>query len=353
MPIDDSKLSQFRVVQPAGETQQAGPIGNDVGTRIAKNLERTFAGTVEEHEKLMRAGAVKTGYPCLDKHVKLNLGELNIVSGRSNHGKSAFMYNLLANFLDDESVKCLFVSFENSEIRILEKIINILSLKLRESRAFSYEQGEPKYNFGKNQSIAIRADELFKSGRLATLSSIQFEEIESAIKHMKEDGKKIVLFLDYFQIMPAPPESKSDGWQLIKETAKRIEEITRKHEIITFAGSQVNENDQTREGKDIYNFAYNVFRVFNHSHSTLEDKKEEYEAKLNGQAVLSVYLEKCRNAETWNFTTQFKLDPHGCLITEGEQVRKKISTGNGNGRGQNKKENIPLNTPISKNWNDK
>lgn len=284
----------------------------------------TAFGWRERHRIIMSEGSFKTGFEQLDKKIKFLRGENTVILGRSHHGKSVFLYNLLVNALmENDNTRCLFFSFENSVINVMSKIMNIVALKKDPKRPFlQWDFDTDKYDYVEIEGLFEKIDGWIKDRRLIVLGSTEFENIEKSVKHLKKefDGP-LLMFLDYFQIMPSPEGARGDGWQLIKEAAKQIANITLENEVITFSASQANDQGKAREGRDIFFYSYNFLELFNHSDQTLEGTSQGNRHQLiekdDKQAILSLYCEKSRNfGQFYNLQECFRLDRYGALITE-------------------------------------
>jgi len=268
-----------------------------------------FDDFITKHKSLLNAKGLKSGFNLIDKDFFFNLTDFNIIQSMSNHGKSSFMLNLIYNFLNNYSnVTCFFISYETSIERVIERFLNTIARKTQCNNIISYSEGE--YTYAKPSDISIvkqKYNEWISKGNLSFQNNIPYEYFDTIIKSLKNNypDNTIILFLDYIQIIAN--NISSDGWQRIKELAYGIEKLAVDNEIIVFSASQVNDKGETREGKDIYNSATNVFDIFNHSHAKIEDKPN-YKEKEDNEFIISISIDKSKFFQTKSFPEKFRFD---------------------------------------------
>lgn len=86
--------------------------GEDIGivevSQISEEIDRLYEHGFQR--------GVLTGWPSLDQHYTVKLGEMTLVTGIPSHGKSTFLTNLLVNIASKESWKIAVFSPENQPI---------------------------------------------------------------------------------------------------------------------------------------------------------------------------------------------------------------------------------------------
>lgn len=285
---------------------------------FARRLEgRNYDSFEAEHRKLFSSGGLITGYKAIDDKLYFAKGDLVVVQAMSNHGKSSFMLQLASRFLREEKNKgkkplCIFVTYESTPIAIEAKLLNLLSSESGEGAILRYVNSHDekfRYPDKRDYQETIQSyNELLSQNGIVFLKGIPLEQIEPLIDLYKKQfpERTVILFLDYIQIIECG--SKRSGWELMKEMAYGLEKIAIKKEIIIVTASQVNENRQAREGRDIYNAATTVIDIFNHSHENLNTNKEtqgSFKAKVAGKSVCTFAAVKQKYGESFTLKDYF------------------------------------------------
>jgi replicative DNA helicase len=231
-------------------------------------------------EELNAVGeGLKTGYPSLDDRVILPRGGYSVIAGRTSHGKTTLMYNLLANHLElYPDKKFLFLTYEEPRWKLVPKIINCLAgkvisqvpehnqiaiesyLKSGQSNSSHLEEAKEKYN------TAI------KDKRLVLLNvQTSAERLEELIGEAKAHLGIDEVFIDYVQKIKSKRHHQ-DRLAEVKAASDAIHALTVKHSLVSVVGAQLNrqvnlENDisldKIRECGDIEQDAGLVMAVWN------------------------------------------------------------------------------------------
>lgn len=151
-------------------------------------------------------------------------------------------------------------------------------------------------------NTVVTYNRLLNENRIVFLQGMSILRLPSLIDLYKKTfpSRTLVLFLDYIQIIDI--ESNQTGWEKVKEIAYCLEKLAINQEIIIIAGSQVNENRQVREGRDIYNAATTVLDIMNHSHEALlyhKEHKNEYKPKIANKSVCTFAATKQKHGEAF------------------------------------------------------
>ncbi len=299
-------------------------------TQLEQERTETAAGFLGQHKETFSSGVLLAGYGQIDKRLFYVPGDLIIVQGMSNHGKTKWMeqkaYNFLTNSRNvEKDPVCVFISFENSPLFVKQDFFNLISKHQDGGKRFiafdpSYsESGETESPFlypdlvnGFQRTVSTY-EKWKKNQNLIFLENVQFENLPQLVSKMKErlQDRPIVIFLDYVQIIPNAVDS--DGWERIKELSYGLERLAQQNKVIVVAGSQVNEKRETREGKDVYNAATIVEDVFNHSHSSLElneSLKSKHVPQENGKNIVSITITKYKRGSSFCLDKAFLFDGH-------------------------------------------
>lgn len=299
--------------------REIAKIEGEFNTDLAKaellfNKKDKASDIISEHEGTINKGGIGTGFDVLDEQLFFASGDFNIIQSMSNHGKTAFMLNLAYNFLkDDTKTDILFITYEASTLRVNERILNIIAQDQQSDLIIKHNPKERGYVYYRNEKVLKQFDDYTANDRLKVAYNLDINTIKAFITYhkAKKPGRTLIIFVDYIQIAEYESDQDLDGWQRIKERAYMLEKLTTSEQIILFAGSQVNEEGDTREGKDIYNASTNVIDVFNHSHTKLKNNDKtikKYLDKRDERAIISINLTKSKNFGVHIFPCSLLLD---------------------------------------------
>jgi hypothetical protein len=207
---------------------------------------------------------------------------------------------------------CVFLTYESSPIKIEEKFANMASQEFEEKHLPIAYRGnlQEKYLYASRyETISTRKwfDNLNEKRLFTVLRGIPIENMELLIDCFKREypNRVLVLFLDYVQIIDGM--DKLEGWERIKRIAYLLESLAINKEIVIVTASQVNENRQTREGRDIYNAATTVLDIYNHSHDHLKitNNGKDYKSRIDGKNVCSFSAIKQKHGESFQLDSYF------------------------------------------------
>lgn len=177
----------------------------------------------------------QSGWPELDElGVRFHSKELALVGGRTGHGKTTALINLLASWLErypDE--RFLFFSYEIPTDALLLKLTALLIRRSRQTTWSFYEVKE----FLRNGIVpdGLSADDIHEAlgklreweGRLFPiyLPDLSADLLSRYASYISEQGGLGGVLVDYLQIVPAPPgsyERRDVEVSTIARTLKRL-----------------------------------------------------------------------------------------------------------------------------------
>lgn len=245
------------------------------------------------------------GWGIMDSVVRLPKTGLVVVEGRSGHGKSSFMLNMLWNKLQ-EGKKCLFFSYEMPASRVALKLAMIAEGVVKGKGAHeNHEKYLEEIIGGKSKGWEL-LNEYITSEQL-TIIDKGYDNVTLNNYLDNPELKDALVFIDYIQIVPF--QGRGDARYLeIKNTAEKWRSLSNDNKFIIVTGAQLTNGDQpladvVREGKDIYNSAELVLRVWNISagNTTGAIRKdlgeEDLERAARGDFNWIIDVRKNRNGE--------------------------------------------------------
>lgn len=323
--VEENAKKKAKILEPFKLTAE-----DAIQEEVDRCKNRSFSSIIKDHKSLISSEGLVTGFDFLDNCLVFQKTDFVVIQGMSNHGKSSFMLNLAYHFLTNQenqlkSPLCIYLAYESHTLRTEEKFLNIISSALDQriliklDRATNIDLLDNKSRYGNylylDEESSAKYQELYekliKDNCLFIIKKQPTENLPKLIDYFKKkhENRTIVLFLDYIQILPQIPSSKSgDGWERMKELSYWLEALAIEKEIVLFTGSQVNENRDTREGRDIYNASTINLDIFNNSHDLLKDNeklKNYYKQRIDGKCVISLSCRKAKFGETFSFPESF------------------------------------------------
>ena len=215
-----------------------------------------------------------TGWEIVDK--SLHLRGLTIIEGRSSHGKSTALFNLADNIVK-QGKTVLFYSYEMPAAEVLLR----LSL-LNEKSILSEIPWENQELLSKailnNESEGYKFYE--KRLNKTFFLTDEYYHIDKLVEQLgSSSATGAVVFIDYIQFIPGHNKGyKNPRYLQIKEIAEKLKQVSKKNRLTIIAGAQLTAGDQpaqdvAREGKDIYNAADVVLRIWNREEGKQTDTK--------------------------------------------------------------------------------
>jgi hypothetical protein len=317
--------------QPLSFHERLGMIIKD--PKFALQLkERSYNVFELEHKRLFSSGGLITGYEAIDDQLYFAKGDFVVVQAMSNHGKSTFMLQMANRFLTEEANRnknpmCIFVTYESMPIRIEEKWVNLIGRTHEDDTPIKYDRRrEEKFLYpSPNDFQSTKATFNHFQKHMHILKKTTLENLEHLIDLYRSEypERLLILFLDYIQMIETNIDA--EGWKEIKAIAYKLESLAIEKEIIIISASQVNENRQAREGRDIYNAATTVIDVFNHSHNSLKinkDLNKEYKEPKNGKNICTFSAVKQKHGSSFYLQDYFLFDGCRFEVNESNQANE-------------------------------
>lgn len=252
---------------------------------------------------------VKSGIPLgfgkMDKIIRAPQSGLVIVEGRSGHGKTSFMINVVKNMLKTQPDRpIVYLSYEIPAVRVLLKLVMCMEGKEFSEVAYLNEElYREKTLKGELESYKY-LESVLDSKLFITDADMDIKEI---VKTLDCDRfKDAIVLVDYIQLIPS--KSAVNRYLVIKEFADNLRLVANKRNQVILTGCQLTRGetpyqDQAREGKDITNAAELVLKIWNkvvaEAHDEVMKNKDgditHYYEKANGDFIIDV--KKNRNGE--------------------------------------------------------
>lgn len=199
------------------------------------------------------------GWKELDSEVELPASGVVVISGRSGHGKSTSMINIMIQMLKNTDRKVVFYSMELTVEQVIEKMVNILDSDVKyKTRGATlndhYQWLKGKASTGQLQLV----------GRRMSLKKI----LAGVAKPIYRDA---LIFIDYIQILATENQSADSRYREIQNQVYAMKDEATRHRLLFFIGSQLTpgeyspDSDKSRESADINNVADLHLKIWNKS----------------------------------------------------------------------------------------
>jgi DNA primase catalytic core len=240
--------------------------------------------------------ALKTGYKTLDKFVGFPTGAITLIAGRTSHGKTSFMFNLLLRMSElykNEGYKFYFFTYEEPVTNITVKLINRLADTNLRKHFIEDPHIHSNYEFIKAYIKQGREDipeietakdsmrMLIDEGRISLIDkSYSVEDLSTLIAYLSKREQIGAVFIDYIQRMTTQKKSQDIRSQIV-HISNEVLQIAKKNNLPIILGAQLNRETLKGKGKP-----------------TLENLKEAGNLEEDANTVISVYNESREKAET-------------------------------------------------------
>ncbi len=287
-----------------------------------------------EHDVSTIGEGLLTGYSSLDTHIRIPQGQLTIVAGRTGHGKTTFMLNMLLNMAEQYKDKSFyFFSYEEARSRLALKLIMISSgvviSKERNFGAYINYFKEGRDSIAEIEEAAGLYNTLTESGRLyLTDKALAAEDLASVIAFGCKRNQVGAVFVDYIQkVSPRQQSSQASQRYLeVKKASQLLLEQAIQQEVAIILGAQLNRaSTQTvdkkprleglRESGDLEQDANLVLGLYN---KVREETDEQGMSGNSQEQTLEVLILKNRQGQS-NVSARLTFDPPRLRIKDAER----------------------------------
>lgn len=228
MLLDVNKLEESGEVDTAIELIESSIKEvklQDKKTEFSKLLLPTSEKQIREAEESL-PGSLDTGYTISGAEFLLPGGAISVIAAPTNHGKTAFLNNLVLNVADRHKDKeFIFFTYEEKDSSIIQYLLNTyVNIDLNSSKKSNRRLLKEYFKTGLNPFIGKeqlnileeRKADFFKTyiepGRIIVkYIDYNSEDLIQAIAYLYKENKNLGgVFIDYFQLINAPGKVKRD-----------------------------------------------------------------------------------------------------------------------------------------------
>ena len=238
------------------------------------------------HQKLSER---RYGYVTVDKGSRPPESGLVIFLGRSAHGKSLYIYNLMKKQLDQGNKSTLF-SYEIPASRAFVKLLmtyeHLPTSPGRDSYWASYHDALREEQIKAEEALLTKME----TKQLSIVDkNYTADELLEEIQKPGYYGS--VVFIDYIQLIPVG--EAGSRYLEIQAICNRLREAANINNLLIVTAAQLTPAgvgkspslDHVREGKDIFFAAEQVFRIWNKAQGAVEGYNKYLET-MNGDIIL-------------------------------------------------------------------
>jgi replicative DNA helicase/5S rRNA maturation endonuclease (ribonuclease M5) len=216
-------------------------------------LPHDFLSEIEQTDE-----GLMTGYPSLDRFVRIPQGAITIVAGRTGHGKTTFLLNLLWSLHQIyPELAFYFFTYEEERKYITLKLLNLIideKLDERDNRYFlrnylkAGRMDQKKIEFAKKQLFIGMNEHKIR----IIDQNYQVERLAECLTLIKSESHYPVgaVFVDYIQKIPSERSFESRQRELQHISNLLLQEVAKELSLPLIVGAQLNrETDKTLDGK--------------------------------------------------------------------------------------------------------
>ena len=288
---------------------------------------------------------LKTGWPTLDEKIRIPNEALTIIGGRTSHGKTTVMLNMLLNMLEAQAEgnkkSFFFFSYEETQTQLISKVITILSETIINDKlpGFNLSNIERYITEGKH-GIDITTDkadkidaaiaqfkEYTEHDRTLWIIDEPFEigALVNTLSHIKEKYNVGAIFIDYIQKIKSDGNFKIRQLEL-QDISGRLLDCAKSLSLPIILGAQLGRSQSTGRGSQ--KNCGNVVR--------LDNLREAGDIEQDANLVLGVWNEAMETAQE-----------SGTMLKDNDPKIDIMVLKNRNG-AVNEKANITFHRPILK-----
>jgi KaiC/GvpD/RAD55 family RecA-like ATPase len=232
------------------------------------------------------AVGLKTGFPTFDKNTGgLKPGELDLVIGASNDGKSVCLINIAHN-LYKEGKSIIYFSVELPKDQIIRRFLS-LAANINIDR---FRDGI--LTVAENERLIKTIDEFKQKKNMFYIvddPTCTAESVVAKYKDLSLKNKKDLIIIDYLGIMKAKKAS-DQKWETLGQISLDLRHIARTYNIPVLTAQQVRTEAIRNTKSTIYNMTdlANSALVFHHADTILSIKTKDPVAAMQGLSVIDL-----------------------------------------------------------------
>ena len=203
---------------------------------------KNLVAILDNPELSEEAKRIPTGWDSIDYYLDggLQLGNLDVVAGRTGMGKTSFATNLMYN-VASTGAKCLMISIEMPHKQIMRKLLagscKIPEHRMVQSTMEQRDWDEILSNHKKLQELPIHIDDTSRS---------LFEVMASIRSHVRKHDVHMV-FIDYVQRIKVP--NRDMRYLEVGEVVDDLADLAKRLQINIVLLSQINRGVEMRTSK--------------------------------------------------------------------------------------------------------
>ncbi|ENQ3106549.1 replicative DNA helicase [Bacillus cereus] len=191
---------------------------------------------------------INTGYTKLNNMTSgYHEGDLIIVGARPSMGKTAFALNISYHAAESDAAVAIF-SLEMSSKQLLKRMVssvgNVDAMKMKNpKKSFNLDD----WNKASNAMGIINKLPL----EIYDDAGMTMQEIYSKTRKLKRKhpGKKVLVMIDYLQLITGDPKHKGNRMQELSEISRKLKLMARKLGVCVVALSQLSRAVESRQDK--------------------------------------------------------------------------------------------------------
>lgn len=241
----------------------------------------------------------KTGYIELDKKISIKSSATTLIGGRTGHGKTAFMLNLLLNMSSIYPTESFyFFSFEEPVKNIFLKLLSSVSGK--DLSFVSKYIKEGRTDISEIEEAKTSLKEKIDSRRVVLIGeNYSVEDLDRILttKRVKEERISVV-FLDYIQRMKTEQRTQ-DLRTTINAISDGVLQIAKRTGISLVAGAQLSRETDTKGSHRVENLkeSGNLEEDANLILTVYNEARENTDPKQTFQDPVSLEIKVLKNRE--------------------------------------------------------
>ena len=249
---------------------------------------------------------MKTGFKNLDEKVELNKGNLMVIASRPAMGKTTLALNLLSHIALEDKKNVLFISLENNEENIINRLV--ISNSMVETKKLDL------YNKHKNkeiQNLNLSEDDLdriqygiklLKNSPIYIMSDAPYsiKDISEKSRKLKEEKNIELIIIDYLQLIQFDKNKILNRSKEMTEILKNLKILAKTLDVPVIVTSQLSKECEKRENKRpmMSDFSDSKYGIYTYSDEVLFIYRDSYYNKENKSNMAEIIVAKNRSGNT-------------------------------------------------------